>query len=309
MDYCKSNTIHTIYYPNNLQSPTNQRTFYSNNVEIRLCEIEEYYKAMNDRHKTENDKLNRRLVELQCEHLNITVLHKKIRSELSQQKYSQNKMKDTLTKRLEDIESLITKNLNSFIMNQRKRNQMLLSKIVNLEEDVMQEFHPIKEQQKALSEELFKRIEVCETKFLEELDSATDKQEDKNSRLYDQLEQVKELLDLHGSIIKQDLQPHQEKLRITTDQIQDKMLQHESIIREEVQPFLKEIQEALSNPIANLLKKLTPGTLIKQLTVNGTVFEVIYFLDFDIHSNLATFLIEGKIGSINTTRIDSLTFG
>ncbi|MDN4609017.1 hypothetical protein [Sporosarcina highlanderae] len=284
MDF-RTNAIQTIFFPNVVHNPTNQRTSYYNTHEKRISPVKENYESPNDQDTSVNDNFHQNLADLHSRHQEFADLLTKTESEFS----------------MRSIELLIDEKLQPILLDQKNKNEMYLSKLRDLEESIMQEFQPIKEQQSSLKEAL---------------ETITEEQENKNNEIQGQLEQVKdetrEALDLlshHGSIVEQNSQPNDEQLSIIITQLKEKVLQHESIIRKEVQPLLKDLQEAMTNPLVILLKNLTPGTLIKQLNVNGVVFEVIYFLDFDSHSSLATFLIEGKIISIKATKIDSLTFG
>lgn len=227
---------------------------------------------MNENFEKQYSELNKKTKNLHSCFMNLTNLQKKTTGELSQYINKQANLKKQLVNKIDKHETVIAKELRPFIETQENINEQIGEQVV---------------QQERLKKQVLNHLEQYRLVVSEELQSAAHQQEEVNK-------QVVERLDQQENLNKQALEL-KEEFRMATLQ--------------ELQPVIKDIENHL-DPIANLLNGLSPGTLIEQITIQGSVIEVKSFVDFISSTNISTFLLkDNEILSINANRIDSLIFG
>ena len=173
--------------------------------------------------------------------------------------------------------------------------------LVNLQKKADGELLQQKNKQENLKVQLLNQISQLENIISQELKPFITSQENVNS-------QVVELLDSHDNIITQELKPFIISQENANRQVVEQLDSHEMIIIQEIEPYIKNIQANLSNPIANLLRTVSPGTQIEHITVQETALEIKSFVNYNLFTNISTFLLkDNRILSINTNRIDSLS--
>ena len=278
--YYSENLKQSIYCPDVIESPVNQNTFYSNSTQNRLTELEIKYDLL-------INKLAIRHQNLTDSVLNIDTNYKNIVGELSQQKKAQEMLKKRLLNRQRRIEKVRMQELQSIINSQDDMKKSVFEEL-DLQEKLFDEkLQPVLKQQTSMKRKMQNNI---------------NQQENANNQVVKRLD-VQELINRQ---VEKELNEQESVNRKVIRELDE----HEAIILQELQPFISTIQENLANPIANLVKKLSPGTLVGKITVQGAEIMAKSFLDYNYLTNTSTFLLEdNKILLINTNRIDSLTFG
>ncbi|WOV86816.1 hypothetical protein QWT69_13180 [Sporosarcina oncorhynchi] len=93
------------------------------------------------------------------------------------------------------------------------------------------------------------------------------------------------------------------------ESIRRKLTKQESVVFKKLLPMLERIERNLDKPIINLLSNLSPGTKVKELIVDRVVIYVKYFADYNVYTNIATFIKdENHVLSVDANKINSLSF-
>lgn len=299
--YYSENANQSIYCPDVIQSPVNQKSFYSNSFQNQLSNLEEFSELLKCRLDTGYKDINKKVLDLDSYYKNLEALQTKTMGELSQHKSKQENLKKRLLNRQYRLENLITEELQSFMTSQENVNKAVFEQLDQQEKMVDEKLRPVISQQGSIKRKILNHLEQHRMAVSKKLQLMLTKQENVNRRVVNQLDKQE--------LVNKQVVNQLDKYELVNKQVVNQLEEHESVILQELQPFIKSIQDNLANPIANLVKNLSPGTLIEKITVQGTEIEVKSFLDYNFITNASTFLLkDNKILSINTNRIDSLTF-
>lgn len=197
--YHNNDIKQTTYYPNTIQSPTNQKSFYTNSLQEQLSLLEDMNNLLNERLDKRFTNLHRKTMNLSSRYWNLEDLQQKMLDELTQHKNKQDNQKKRIINKLYRLESVIQEELQPVVSEQENLKNQLLQWLGQHEKLV-------NDQQERANKQIQEQVDENGVVITQELHAFIDQQTSMNKKVQEQLNE-------HEFLIHEELSPYIKNMR------------------------------------------------------------------------------------------------